>query len=85
MTTTKIPAAAIDAGIVLMRLSGDRDALDQQIRTQVATVRALGGSWTTVGVALGVTRSAAQQRYGSAAQCRSCGESCGRFPGCPVG
>jgi hypothetical protein len=65
MTTTKTPAAAIDAGIVLMRMSAERDALDDRIREQVATVRALGGSWTTVGVALNVTRSAAQQRYGS--------------------
>ena len=64
MTTKSTTAtAAIDAGIILMRLAGQREQLEQQIREQVHQVLALGGSWTTVSVALGVTRQAAHSRY----------------------
>jgi len=47
-----------------MRLAGDRTKLEDQIHQQVLTVLDLGGSWTTVSVALGVTRQAAWERYG---------------------
>lgn len=67
---TKTPPAAINAGIVLMRLSGKRDALDNkrdaledQIHRQVLEVLKLGGTWTTVSAALGVSRQAAHERY----------------------
>lgn len=63
-TRSRTPEAAIDAGIVLMRLAAERADLDQQIREQVRRVREAGGSWTTVGVALGISKQAAQQRYG---------------------
>jgi len=59
-TTT---TAAINAGINLMRLAGERQELEAQIREQVHYVLELGGSWTTVSVALGVTRQAAHSRY----------------------
>ena len=57
-SASKTPPAAIDAGIVLMRLAGQRTALEDQIHRQVLTVLDLGGSWTgemplTVRVALG--------------------------------
>lgn len=58
------PDRAITAGFALMRLVDRRVKLDQAITEQVALVLAEGGSWTTVGVALGVSRQAAQQRYG---------------------
>ena len=57
------PAPAVDAGIILMRLSGERDALEHRIRNQVKTVITLGGSWRTVGAALGVSGQAAWERY----------------------
>jgi hypothetical protein len=70
------PPAAIDAGIALMRLSGiadagndlsrlasERDLLENRIRAQVHTVIRLGGSWTTVSAALGVSKQAAWERY----------------------
>ena len=59
------PPAAIDAGIALMRLSGQREDVETQIREQIRTVLDLGGSWATVGAALGVSKQAAWQRYGS--------------------
>jgi hypothetical protein len=57
------PAPAVDAGIILMRLSGERDAIEHRIRNQVKTVIDLGGSWRTVGAALGVSGQAAWERY----------------------
>jgi hypothetical protein len=62
-TKSKTPATAVDAGIILMRLSGEREQIEQQIRDQVNVVLALGGSWRTVGVALGVSGQAAWERY----------------------
>jgi hypothetical protein len=60
---SKTPAAAVDAGIILMRLAADRTKLEDQIREQVHQVLDLGGSWTTVSVALGTSRQAAHERY----------------------
>jgi hypothetical protein len=60
---SKTPPAAIDAGIVLMRLSAERTKLDDQIHGQVLKVLKLGGSWTTVSAALGVSKQAAWERY----------------------
>jgi len=62
-TKSKTPAAAIDAGIILMRLAADRTKLEDQLHRQVLKVLDLGGSWTTVSVALGTTRQAAWERY----------------------
>ncbi len=64
-TRSTTPPAALDAGFVLMRLVAARTALDAEIAEQVAQVRALGGSWTTVAIALDVSKQAAQQRYGT--------------------
>jgi len=36
----------------------------EQLKTTVGLARAAGASWTVIGAKLGVTRSAAQQRYG---------------------
>ena len=62
-TKSKTPAPAIDAGMTLMRLADKREALELEIRDQVKHVLELGGSWTTVSVALGTTRQAAWERY----------------------
>lgn len=62
-TKSRTPAAAIDAGMILMRMADQREALEAQIREQVHQVLDLGGSWTTVAVALGTTRQAAWERY----------------------
>jgi hypothetical protein len=60
---SKTPPAAVDAGIILMRLAADRTRLEDQIHRQVLDVLDLGGSWTTVSVALGVSKQAAWERY----------------------
>lgn len=39
-------------------------ALDLRIRSQVMGLRSRGVSWSKIGECLGVTRQAAQQRYG---------------------
>jgi hypothetical protein len=46
-------------------LARDRAVLDGRIRVTVQQLRTSGASWTVIGDALGVTRSAAQKRYGS--------------------
>jgi len=62
-TKSTTPAAAVDAGVILMRLAADRTRLEDQIHQQVLKVLDLGGSWTTVSVALGTSRQAAHERY----------------------
>lgn len=51
----------IEAITGMAQLSGD---LDYAIRIAVIGLRAKGYSWTEIGTRLGVTRQAAQQRYG---------------------
>jgi hypothetical protein len=62
-TKSKTPPEAVDAGIILMRLSGDREAIELKIQRQVLTVLAAGGTWRTIGAALGVSPQAAWERY----------------------
>lgn len=62
---TRIPPGAVDAGNVLVGLVAERDEVERRIGAQVARVLDAGGSWGTVGAALGVTRQAARQRYGA--------------------
>ena len=38
--------------------------VDQAIRERVASARSMGESWASIGEALGITRQAAQQRFG---------------------
>jgi hypothetical protein len=57
--------AAIDAAAVrlsLMVAAAEQNAFI--VAEQVWVVRHYGGTWATVGAALGVTRQAASQRYG---------------------
>jgi hypothetical protein len=41
-------------------------ASEDQLRQEVAAARAAGESWSVIGIALGVTRQAAYQRFGTA-------------------
>jgi hypothetical protein len=51
--------------VSLVRIRDLKQDRDEQIRNEVAAARAIGHSWTEIGDALGVTKQAAQQRYGS--------------------
>lgn len=53
-------ASAVD---VLRAFGRAREAIDRQIRLDVAQARADGWSWSQIGAALGVSRQAAQARY----------------------
>lgn len=66
MNTAKKPSPeVIRAALDLGHMVNERKALDERIAAQVKHVRDLGGSWTSVGIGLGVTAQAAQQRYGA--------------------
>jgi hypothetical protein len=43
----------------------DAEAADQKLREAVAAARAAGEKWAEIGMALGVSRQAAQQRFSS--------------------
>jgi hypothetical protein len=49
---------------VLRQLVAQRALLDDRIRVTVQELRGAGASWTVIGDVLGITRSAAQKRYG---------------------
>ena len=72
--------STVGKGIVGHSLVGGRDwsalegveaaadrirAAEEQLAAAVASARRLGHSWSELGAALGVTRQAAQQRFGS--------------------
>jgi hypothetical protein len=57
----RVSGGDIDAITDMAALSGD---LDNAIRAAVAGLRHRGYSWTEIGTRLGVTRQAAQQRFG---------------------
>lgn len=46
------------------RALGNLDAAESRMRHSVARAREEGATWAEVGEALGVTRQAAQQRFG---------------------
>lgn len=48
----------------LEQAASELSALQATIRGQVETARLAGLSWTAIGMALGVSKQAAQQRYG---------------------
>lgn len=49
----------------LTALAEQRAAIDAAIAAEVAQRRAAGFSWAAIGAALGITKQAAQQRYGN--------------------
>jgi hypothetical protein len=44
----------------------DAEDADQKLADAIRTARAHGHSWTSIGVVLGVSKQAAQQRFGGA-------------------
>jgi hypothetical protein len=48
----------------LDELVGRRAAIDEEIADAVATARAEGHSWNSIGLMLGTSKQAAQQRFG---------------------
>ena len=61
----RAPSQALPGLGRLERLSRTRAELDAAITEQVRALVALGTDWGNIGRALGVTRQAARQRYGS--------------------
>jgi hypothetical protein len=57
----RVSGGDIDAITDMAKLSGE---LDDAIRQAVTGLRNRGYSWTEIGTRLGVTRQAAQQRFG---------------------
>jgi hypothetical protein len=57
----RVSGGDIDAVTDMAQLSGD---LDDAIRLAVTGLRNCGYSWAEIGTRLGVTRQAAQQRFG---------------------
>jgi DNA-directed RNA polymerase specialized sigma24 family protein len=57
----RVSGGDIDAITDMAQLSA---GLDTAIRTAVTGLRARGYSWAEIGIRLGVTRQAAQQRFG---------------------
>ena len=56
-----------DKSIVLIRTANrDLKLAEVMLRRQVEVARRAGHSWAAIGLALGVTRQAAQQRFGGA-------------------
>ena len=53
-----------DAVWALMALADAQEALTAEIGERVLVERAAGASWVRIGVALGLTKQGAQQRYG---------------------
>jgi hypothetical protein len=58
----RVATGDIDALTSMTTLSAD---IDTAIGQAVAGLRALGYSWADIGTRLGITRQAAQQRWGS--------------------
>lgn len=49
------------------------EAAEAEVRAAVVAAREAGDSWTIIGFGLGITRQAAQQRYGTRARAKSAG------------
>ena len=59
------PSAHLDLVVLTVRARSESDEL---VRLAVASARSAGCTWEAIGAVLGMTRQAAQQRFGSAAQ-----------------
>ncbi len=58
----RVASGDIDAINAMVRLSAD---LDQATREAITGLRGIGYSWADIGLRLGITRQAAQQRWGT--------------------
>ena len=65
--TIRAHAARVAAGEIehLASLAAARDAVEEGLRLAIAGQRQQGKSWTKIGDVLGISKQAAQQRYGS--------------------
>lgn len=54
-----------DAAMLVADLANYRGYLEEAIAVAVSKARGVGEGWGTIGDALGVSKQAAQQRYGS--------------------
>lgn len=63
------PAAARDASHMRRTIAANEalDAAQTELRDAVNAAREAGDSWAVIGLALGVSRQAAQQRFSTAA------------------
>lgn len=67
MTSTATSRDALESAVLLAYLEQDARAvrdLELRMRSIVQTLRSRGTSWSVVGRSLGITKQAAQQRYG---------------------
>jgi len=65
LTPVDSPFESWDKSIVLVRTANrDLKMAEVMLRRQVDVARRAGHSWAAIGLALGVTRQAAQQRFG---------------------
>ena len=55
--------SALEAAELLVDLGTERSQVEDRIHRQALTVLDLGGSWTTVADALGISKQAAWERY----------------------
>jgi hypothetical protein len=58
------PESMPDPRLVLKGFGQIRDALERELRQATYVARKAGLSWSTIGEQLGVSKQAAQQRYG---------------------
>jgi hypothetical protein len=62
------PADLVEADTSALQLIGElatrRDALDEQLVEAVRSARVEGRSWSMIGTVLGVSKQAAQRKYG---------------------
>jgi len=65
------PAAYLDLIALTQRASAETDAL---LRAAIAAARTAGHSWTAIGLALGISKQAAQQRFGAPVAVAGAGE-----------
>jgi hypothetical protein len=49
----------------IIQANGDVKVAELMLRRHVATARKTGHSWASIGFALGISRQAAQQRFGA--------------------
>ena len=71
------PADLVESDTASLRLISElaarRDAIDEQLAEAVRSARAEGRSWSMIGAMLGVSKQAAQRKYGPRAVAEATG------------
>jgi len=73
----RVASGDIEAIGSMVRLSAD---LDRATAEAITGLRAIGYSWADIGLRLGITRQAAQQRWGTGPERDSTGTAAGSCP-----